>query len=95
VDCDRLIEVAVKRSAPGHLRWDVSTLAREVPEALDEVAALLERNFHSGLFLPPDQIDRETERRLEQVIRPTIRLTATPAANVEQTVAADPFRSQR
>lgn len=95
VDNDRLFEVAVKRSAPGHLRWDVSTLAREFPDALDEVEALLERNFHSGLFLPPNEIDRETERRIQQVIRPTICLTATSATNVEQSVAADPFRTQQ
>jgi hypothetical protein len=93
VDNDRLFEVAVKRSAPGHLRWDLATIARELPQAIEEVERLIEGNFQSDLFLSPGEIDRETERRIQHVIRPTIRLASPPAQVVHEASVEDPFRN--
>lgn len=92
VDDPHLYEVDVKRDTPGHLSWDTETLCRELPEALEEVDRLIEDNFRSDLFVAPDVIEAETEKRLQAVLRPAITLSS----KVPQAIAAalpehDPF----
>lgn len=72
VDDDALYEVAIERSAPGILECDIATLHREFPEAIEAVERLKDRNFHSEFFVSPADIDRETETRLQAVLRPAI-----------------------
>ncbi|MFO0966140.1 MAG: hypothetical protein U0793_11230 [Gemmataceae bacterium] len=69
----KLYQVDVKRYAPGYLAWDAEKLERRCPEALEAVAALLEKNFSNReFFVSPQEIDRETEERLERILRPVI-----------------------
>ena len=67
VDDPNLYEVDVKRSAPSYLSWDIETLTRELPEALEDMDRLVEQNFQSDLFVTPAAIDVETQRRLHAV----------------------------
>lgn len=71
-----LYEVMVKQSAPAHLLWDTETLARELPEALDDLDRLVEKNFASDLFVSPEVIDRETRQRIEAVLHPKLIIPA-------------------
>ena len=97
VNDPRILEVDVKRSAPGFLRWDIDRIAREFPEAWEAVDELVERNFQSDWFARPEEIDCETEARLQAVLRPKITLHAefAPAPESEppprQPPADDPF----
>lgn len=68
VDDPTLYHVDVKRSAPGYLSWDAGQLREEMPEALEDVERLVERNFSSDLFVSPVVIERETQERLQRVI---------------------------
>ena len=95
VDDPNLYEVAVKRSAPGHLAWDIETICQEFPEAFDEVDRLLERNFQSDLFLSPQVIEAETQERLHAVLHPSITIdtedpTQEPARALPESSAAQP-----
>jgi hypothetical protein len=67
VDSPNLHEVDIKRSAPGHLSWDVEQLMVDLPEALDDVDRLVEQNFQSDVFVNPSVIDAETRDRLELI----------------------------
>jgi len=67
VDSPELYEVAVKRSAPGHLSWDLEQLMEELPEVLEDVDRLVGQNFQSDVFVNPSVIDDETRERLELV----------------------------
>jgi hypothetical protein len=69
VDDPNIYDVDVKRSAPGYLAWDMERLARDLPEALEEVNELVERNFRSELFVSPSVIEAETQERLEAVLQ--------------------------
>jgi hypothetical protein len=90
VDDPSLYHVDVKRSAPGYLSWDAAQLREEMPEALDDVYRLMDRNFQSDLFVSPAVIEQETRERLERVTRmssntgtsgPTVPTPAGEAAN--------------
>lgn len=70
VDDDKLREVDVKRSAPGHLAWDWETIVNHYPKAIEDRDRLLEENFRFGPFVAPDDIDREAQLRIESVVRP-------------------------
>jgi hypothetical protein len=72
VDDPELHEVEVERRVPGYLDWDDETLAYEMPEVLDDVEQLKERNFRSDLFSAPADVDREMHERIESVIHPAI-----------------------
>src|SRR2546426_635101 len=61
VDDPKLYDVDVKRSAPGYLAFDTATLREEMPEVLDEVDQMIDRNFQSSLFASPKQIETEMQ----------------------------------
>jgi hypothetical protein len=67
VDDPRVYQVAVKRSAPGHLSWDIRQLSEDYPEALEDVERLIEQNFRSEFFVSPQTIEAETRERLERI----------------------------
>ncbi|MFV0445853.1 MAG: TraM recognition domain-containing protein, partial [Planctomycetaceae bacterium] len=64
--------VNVKRSTPGVLGFDMHTIARRFPEALERLDQLVEDNFHSDFFVPAEQVDREAQRRIEAILYPKI-----------------------
>ncbi|HUY33186.1 MAG TPA: type IV secretion system DNA-binding domain-containing protein [Pirellulales bacterium] len=72
VDDDRIRLVDVERSAPGFLEYDIETIVQEFPWCLDDMNALIERNFQSDYFMPAAQIDREALERIERVVRPPL-----------------------
>src|SRR5205085_12337234 len=72
VDDPKLHLVNVKRSAPGFLDFDTQTLARKMPQVLEQMDRMIEENFHSDFFVPAAEVDRECERRLQEVLRPKI-----------------------
>jgi len=72
VNDSTLYDVQVKRSAAGHLAWDMQTLVQELPEALEDMDRLVEHNFQSELFVSPEAIDRETQERLHAVLHPKL-----------------------
>jgi hypothetical protein len=74
-----LYEVDVKRTAPGHLAWDVQTLAEELPEVLEDLDRLVEENFRSEFFVAPEVIDREMHERLQSVLHPAITVQSSAA----------------
>lgn len=73
-DDDRLHRVKVRRSAPGHLSWGHEDIVRYLPEALDDYEQLVEENFRLPEFMSPQEVDRESERRILDVIRQRISL---------------------
>lgn len=77
-DAPQLYHVDVKRSAPAHLGWDAATLAREMPEALEDVERLIERNFQAPWFSTPQAIEADMQARLQRVLRPRIALSPPP-----------------
>jgi hypothetical protein len=68
VDQPQLFDVDIKRSAPGHLALDPEQLRQHLPEALDDVEGLKEKNFAKDMFLSPADVDREMHERLERVL---------------------------
>lgn len=80
VDDPTLYQVEVKRDMPGHLSWDASQLREEMPDVLDDVQRLIYRNFSSDLFVSPAVIERETEERLNRIVRPVVVVTAAELA---------------
>jgi TraM recognition site of TraD and TraG len=92
VDDPRLYALNVKRDTPGHLGWDAEVLYRELPEALEDVDRLIEENFRSELFASPAAIEAETEKRLQAVLRPVLRLQSPPRVQpVSGAAGPDPF----
>ncbi len=77
VDDPRLYDVDVKRSAPGHLAWDAAKLRQELPEVFDDVERLIAKNFQSGLFASPQEIEAEQRARLQRIVNRPIVLPAT------------------
>lgn len=78
-DDANIYDVKVKRSVPGHLQWDMNTLRREYPQALDDVEKFIEENFRSDFFTSPQMIDQETKKRLEAIASPAINVNQVPA----------------
>lgn len=72
VDDPNLYEVDVRRSAPGHLSWDMDTLIRRFPQSIQDRDRLIEENFRSEIFVSPQTIELETQHRLENVTRGVI-----------------------
>lgn len=96
VNDPKLYEVNVRRSAPGYLGWDIETLASEMPEVLEDMDRLIEQNFQSDLFVSPEVIDRETQKRLQNVLRPKLTIQTESAglpdeAQDDDTPQTDPF----
>jgi hypothetical protein len=69
VNDPRLYIVDVKRSAPGFLQYDLQTIARKFPQALEAMDQLIEENFHSDFFVPASRVDAEAAERIERVLR--------------------------
>ena len=65
-----LHHVRVERSAPGVLGLDLSELTRRFPQAIERVEQFIEENFRSEFFVSPQVIERETEERMQAVLRP-------------------------
>ena len=82
VDDPHLHEINVTRSTPGHLGWDMETLVREFPEALEETDRLVEQNFQSDLFVSPEVIDRETHDRLHALLQPKLTVQSMPVESL-------------
>lgn len=72
VDTPGVFEVDVTRHAPGYLAFDLDTLRKKFPQAIDAVAELISDNFASELFVTPEEIERETKVRLERLLCPPI-----------------------
>jgi TraM recognition site of TraD and TraG len=68
VDSPELHHVAIKKSTPGFLNWDMEQIVREFPEALEDVDRLVEENFKSDVFVPPAVIDSEIRKRVEMIM---------------------------
>lgn len=79
VDDPVLHRVLVKRDTPGPLGLDLAALRDFDPQALDDLAALLERNFAQDVFCSPAQIEHETRERLNRVLSPAA-VAWTPSA---------------
>jgi len=84
VDDPALYHVNIKRDAPGYLSWDAAQLVSDLPEALEDLHRLIERNFRSDLFVSPAVIEAETRQRLERILRPTTRLLPHEEATASQ-----------
>ena len=68
--------VKVKRSAPGHLKYDMGAIARHFPEVIARMEELVEENFQSEIFTSAEVIDREAQLRLERVLKGPIVIQA-------------------
>lgn len=90
VDDDRLYEVDVNRSTPGHLAWDLKTLVERYPQAIEARNRLLDENFRIGPFVSPDAIDRETQLRLASVVSVPLAIESSGANQIENK-KSDPF----
>ncbi len=88
VNDPKLYRLAVKRSAPGHLKWSDSRLMRDYPAALERLDQLVEANFQQDLFVTPKLIDQESEARLQSVLHPRIAIPKSPDSKQE----SGPFR---
>ena len=92
VDDSQLYDVDVKRSVPGYLAFDNETLREEMPEVLDDVDRLIERNFQSSLFASPKQIEVEMQERLHRLLhKPIVIPTANTLKQDSLTEAKSPF----
>ena len=79
VDDDRLREIRVKRTVPGHLAFPWETVLKRMPQVTEAYERLLEENFAQECFVSPAVIERETVERLERVLRPAIEVRGAPA----------------
>lgn len=95
VDEPKLHEVAVERSAVGYLSWDAEMLHKKLPHVIEQVEALKEENFRSDLFVAPEVIDRETQDRLQTVLRPVSTFYASPSEPAASGSAEDRSRETR
>jgi hypothetical protein len=72
VDNPQLYHVRVKRSVPGYLKYDFDILQQRFPQVVEAMDRLVEENFQSDMFLPAHVIDRQAERRIQDVLHPRI-----------------------
>ncbi len=86
VDDDALHDVDVKQSKAGYLAWDLQRIHRHLPQVIDSLHQLKEKNFQSDIFVSPESIDREVQHRLDSVVRPPITLQSS-------NVGIEPVRS--
>ena len=87
VEDDVLTRIQVQQSRPGPLKFDLETIQRRFPQLLEAKEQLIENNFaNRDFFVPPAVIEAERVQRLQQVLRPKIRVQAE-----DSTVIVDPF----
>jgi hypothetical protein len=94
VDQAKIFHVNVKRSTPGHLALDPQQLREFLPELLDEVEQLKERNFATDLFQSPAEVDRQMQERIERVVHGRQPMNIPPRSATEGQSAkgeSDPF----
>jgi hypothetical protein len=91
VDDPKLYDVDVKRSAPGYLAFDAVTLREEMPEVLDEVDQMIDRNFQSSLFASPKQIETEMQERLHRLLHKTIVVPSKVIGEQQSLPQGNPF----
>jgi len=92
VDDPHIHEVAVKRSAPGFLGFDLPTIHKCFPKIIEATERLIERNFENGPFCTPAEIEVETERRLARVLNQRIAIPGQPSPAAEMpNDQANPF----
>ena len=72
VDDPIIRTVDVKLSTHGYLRHNMVDIAKHFPQLLDNVEALLEKNFKNDMFVSAQQIDQEAKARMEKLLYPTI-----------------------
>jgi hypothetical protein len=89
VDAPEVYHVDVKRSAAGHLGMDLDTLASEMPDVLDDIERLVERNFKLECFCSSAAIEAETAARLQRILRP--RISLPPNVTQDPTAPSTPF----
>lgn len=82
VNDPNIYEVDVKRSAPGFLSYDLQTIHKKFPQAIEAVQKLVEDNFRQEEFCSPREIDLESEERLRRVLqKPIVERTHVSAKN--------------
>jgi hypothetical protein len=81
-------EVRIQRSAPGFLNYDMATIHRRFPRAVEDTHRLIEENFARGPFCTPEEIERESVERLNGHIVIPVQ-TALPSSAESHT---HPFR---
>ena len=86
VNDPRLHTVDVRRFAPGFLGFDRHTIAREFPEAYDEMDRLIEENGRSEFFASATEVDREREERLARLLQAPV--AASPELPAPRATAA-------
>lgn len=69
VNTPQLHEVAVKKSSIGYLGWDRGEIAKRLPNVLDNLDRMLEKNFSSEYFTKPETIEQETDARLNKLLQ--------------------------
>jgi len=91
VDDPNIYEIDVKRSAPGFLAFDMQTIHKRFPKAIEDTNRLIEQNIENGPFCSPREIELETTQRLERVIRERLPTPAmAPAITATPQPAAEP-----
>jgi hypothetical protein len=78
--------VNIRRSAPGFLNFDMDTLVRKFPQAIERMESLVEQNFKSDFFVPAADVDREQEQRLQRLVKANCSIPP-----VNQSAADSPF----
>ncbi|MBS0267289.1 MAG: type IV secretory system conjugative DNA transfer family protein [Planctomycetes bacterium] len=91
VNDPRLHLVDVKRSTPGFLSYDIQTIARKFPQAIESMDKLLAQNFASDFFVPAEVIDRQSQERLDRLLQSNVKLNRTP--NAELAPEPDPEKN--
>lgn len=93
VNDPNLYRVDVQRHAPGYLEWDLGTILRRRPQAVEAVEAFIEHNCASDVFVSPQLIERETEERLQRLLHPRIEVRSNGRSHtsVENTETATPL----
>jgi len=89
VDDDRIREVEIKRSAPGFLGFDLQTIHRQFPQAIEDFERLIEHNFQNELFCSPAEIDADASARLQRILCPRLPAITSSPENAPKT--PDPF----
>jgi hypothetical protein len=55
----------------------MQTIARRFPAEFERLQRMLEKNFQSEFFVPASVVDREIDRRIEDLLHPKILIPPT------------------
>jgi hypothetical protein len=85
VDDPNIYEVDVQRSAPGFLAYDLQTIHKRFPQAIEAAQKLVEDNFRQEEFCSPREIELESGERLKRVLgKPIIERSREKTAETEK-----------